>query len=611
MDAKTTGESTTETVELAKIPARLGIALMGERGKLAARSAVQRVKKAVASKLPSALVERIAAARRVPAPKPKKSEPAHNPKEFGPAALLSRDPPIFVTGMAFESMLGIAPAFGRSYRHRPAAFMVYPCWTIDDPNRSAEVIEAAMAHQADHAEHELVFLCNTAAEKERLARGGLNARLLNKNFMVANAIFRPLHDAPVEFDAVYNARFDPRKRHELASAIEKVGYLAYRCASAGEYDAQRKLLARILERNPAHALLNPSKKGLPVRLTPEGVNAALNRAAVGLCLSSVEGSNYASMEYMLAGLPVVSTPSVGGREIYFDHEYCTICDPDPVAVRDAVEAFKARNIPREYIRARTLAKIEPERRRFLALVDDLSDRLGGKRHYDDGIWPFAATSPLVTWKDYRDHLENFAAADARGEGLDADLMRWMAAAKGIQMQVQELRAVVQAIRSRSNCSLLVFGCGNDSTLYESANRDGTTAFIEDDPSWAEKIRPRLKTASVHLIDYKSKLSEWSLLLHRSDRLELDLPEAISGKRWDVILIDGPAGHDNYEQFSGREAPGRMKSIYMASKLVAPGGCVFVHDCERVVEQSYAEQYLGSSRLFVRVQGHAMLHGYAF
>ena len=207
-----------------------------------------------------------------------------------------------------------------------------------------------------------------------------------------------------------------------------------------------------------HALLNPSKKGLPVRLPPEGVNAALNRAAVGLCLSSVEGSNYASMEYMLAGLPVVSTPSVGGREIYFDHEYCTICDPDPVAVRDAVEAFKARNIPRHYIRARTLAKIEPERRRFLALVDDLSDRLGGKRHYDDGIWPFAATSPLVTWKDYRDHLENFAAADARGEGLDADLMRWMAAAKGIQMQVQELRAVVQAIRSRSiarySCSVV-------------------------------------------------------------------------------------------------------------------------------------------------------------
>jgi glycosyltransferase involved in cell wall biosynthesis len=48
------------------------------------------------------------------------------------------------------------------------------------------------------------------------------------------------------------------------------------------------------------------------------VNQGLARAVVGLCLSTVEGSNYASMEYMLAGLPIVSTPSIGGREVYFD-----------------------------------------------------------------------------------------------------------------------------------------------------------------------------------------------------------------------------------------------------------------------------------------------------
>ena len=36
----------------------------------------------------------------------------------------------------------------------------------------------------------------------------------------------------------------------------------------------------------------------------------------------------------------------------------------------------------------------------------------------------------------------------------------------------------------------------------------------------------------------------------------------------------------------------MKSIYMASKLVACGGFVFVHDCDRLVEQQYVAQYLG-------------------
>ena len=579
--------------------------------KTAARSVVQKAKNIAASKLPPALIKKIAAAKRKPAHKGKKPGPEYNPKDFGPVALLSRDPPIFLTGMAFQSMLGIAPAFGRSYGPRAAAFLIYPCWTIENPpSRAAEVVEAAMTHQAEYPAHELVFLCNTAAERELLARGGLNAHLLNKNFTVADAVFRPLADVPVEFDAVYNARFDPRKRHQLASAVEKVAYLAYSYRSTGGYDEQRDLAARINERNPNHVILNPSENGLPVRLPPEGVNAALNRAAVGLCLSSVEGSNYASVEYMLAGLPVVSTPSVGGREIYFDHEYCTICDPDPEAVRDAVEALKARKIPRDHIRARTLARIEPVRRRFLALIDDLCEQLGGKHHYADGVWPFAATSPLVTWKDYRKHLETFAAEDIRGGGLDADLGRWLAAAKGVQMQLPELRAIVQEIRSRPKCSLLVFGCGNDSLLYESANLNGTTAFIEDDVAWAEKIRPKLKEASIHLIDYRSRLSEWVTLLHRPDWLKLDLPEAVSAKRWDVIVIDGPAGHDNYAQYSGQEAPGRMKAIYMAAKLVAPGGCVFVHDCERVVELTYASHYLGNSRLFVRVQGHAILHGYA-
>ena len=79
----------------------------------------------------------------------------------------------------------------------------------------------------------------------------------------------------------------------------------------------------------------------------------------------------------------------------------------------------------------------------------------------------------------------------------------------------------------------------------------------------------------------------------------------------MIVVDGPAGHDDHEKYTGREAPGRMKSIYMASRMVAPGGAVFVHDCDRLVEQQYANRYLGSHRIFVSVKGRALLQGYAF
>ena len=536
--------------------------------------------------------------------------------EFGPAAIFSFDPPIFYCGIAFEECIGIAEAFGKVYGSLPAGFIIYPCWTIDEDYRARCVIEAAKSHQQQYPAHELVFLCNSAGERDRLQAAGLEAHLLNKNFTVSDRIFRPLPNAKIEFDAVYNARFDPRKRHELASKIPRVAYIAFASPLTGTGRDQRIATANTLARH-GHALLNPLKDGLPDRLPPEDVNEALNRAAVGLCLSRVEGSNYASMEYMLAGLPIVSTPSIGGREVYFDHEFCTICEPKPVAVWEAVQRLIERNIPRDYIRNRTLAKIEPERRRFLSLIDDLSERLGGKRQYQDGAWPFGNKSSLVTWKKYREHLDIFEkgrGVTAQGENeqpLQVNIESLLSKTPGVQLQPAEVLPIVRAIRSRPSCSLLVFGCGNDSRLWEDVNSGGTTAFIEDDPAWAENTQTRLKGARVYRSEYGTRLSEWVSLLNGGDNLKLDLPEEVTSRLWDVIVVDGPAGHDNHEKYTGQEAPGRMKSIYMASRLVAPGGAVFVHDCDRLVEQQYANRYLGSHRLFVSVKGRALLQGYAF
>ena len=54
----------------------------------------------------------------------------------------------------------------------------------------------------------------------------------------------------------------------------------------------------------------------------------------------------------------------------------------------------------------------------------------------------------------------------------------------------------------------------------------------------------------------------------------------------------------------------MKSIHAASRLVSPGGRVFVHDCQRPVEQAFVSRYLGDDRVFIEVKGRAVLRGYA-
>jgi uncharacterized protein (TIGR01627 family) len=536
---------------------------------------------------------------------------------YGPCSVISVDPPVLLSGIAFTEYVGIAGAFGRRFGNRPAAFALYPTWTIASKEQAALVIAAARRHMGKYPDHLLLFMCNTGEERDRLVEGGLRAMLLNKNFLVSERNFRPLHNVEIEFDAIYNARFDPLKRHYLADEIEVLAYLSYDdpANTAESRQQQRKIFVDLMMRHPNHVLLNPMDDGLPIRLRPDDVNAALNRAAVGLCLSHMEGANYASMEYLLAGLPVVSTPSIGGREVYFDSDFCTICDPDPGAVRQAVESLRTRHIPRAYVRERTLAKIEPERRRFLDALDDLREAVGGKRQFDDAVWPFPNASELVLWNEHWKHLDAFGELSGWSPGQDREVGGTIAdypdESGQVQLRPEEIRPIVEAIRSRSSCSLLVFGCGNDSVFWETVNEGGTTVFLEDDPGWAEKIGSRLQQAQVHEVRYDTALEQWESLLHRPDLLELDLPPEIEAKRFDVILVDGPAGHDGHLELTGRDAPGRMQSIYMASKLVGPDGFVFVHDCDRVVEQRYATEYLGAERLFLRVEGRALLQGYEF
>lgn len=333
-----------------------------------------------------------------------------------PAQLLSVEPAVFLTGMPYERFLGIAEPFAQRYGNAKAGFLVFPSWSIE----SRRMIPAIQAQHADHSarypDHRFLFICNTPKETELLRGIGIPALFLNKNITVSERIFRPIEETPVEFDAVYNARFVRGKHHELTAAVPRVGYITY---IEGDLNQEfRTLYPAALARNPDHALLNGLEDGLPARMSQVEVNAAINRAAVGLILSKVEGSNYATMEYLLAGLPVVSTPSRGGRDVFFDPEYCIVCAHDAAAVRDAVAALRARNIPREYIRARTLAKIEPERRRFLTLVDDMIVRLGGVPRHEDGVWPYGEKISGVPWRHFEVHLDEFATRRRAECGAD-------------------------------------------------------------------------------------------------------------------------------------------------------------------------------------------------
>ena len=87
---------------------------------------------------------------------------------------------------------------------------------------------------------------------------------------------------------------------------------------------------------------------------------------------------------------------------------------------------------------------------------------------------------------------------------------------------------------------------------------------------------------------------------------MDLPREVMETPWDVIFVDAPEGYDMSFEMT---QPGRMQSIYMASILGQKGlSHVFVHDCDRPVEQVYCTRFLTHASL---VQSIDKLRHYKF
>lgn len=327
-----------------------------------------------------------------------------------PSAVLHRGPLISYSGIVPDAPLGIASLCRFGLNAQKAWFLVSPTWSIEKEDLVRIIRKQTVTHRLVNPGHRFVFLCNTEKEVEMLRAAGEAAMLHNKTTTVADTIFRPLDQTVIEFDAIYNAQLARWKRHELTHGIERCAFLFYRGINTSG-DDERNLIARHLARSPRHEFINElDETGCPVRLPPDTVNRHLNRAAVGLCLSEVEGAMFACAEYLLAGLPIVTTPNKGGRDYYFNDDFCIKVPADQRSVADAVKALKDRKIPRDHIRKETLKLVSAGRRDFVDLVNTILDESRSGERLAGG-WPFR-DPVIMKWRDWRAAREHLVSGQA-------------------------------------------------------------------------------------------------------------------------------------------------------------------------------------------------------
>lgn len=187
----------------------------------------------------------------------------------------------------------------------------YHEWLVDHDLRMLKAL--------DIDQEKFVILANDVRDYKLFSERGFECIIVNNCSWIDPQVF-PESFAEKDYDAIYVARNVEFKRHYLASNIRN---LALVC---GPPLGEPKGSADVLK--PAWINTEPLKQ--------QEVADMISKSKVGLILSEHEGACYASSEYLLSGIPVVSTISLGGRDYFYNSYNSIVCNPDPDEISEAV-----------------------------------------------------------------------------------------------------------------------------------------------------------------------------------------------------------------------------------------------------------------------------------
>jgi glycosyltransferase involved in cell wall biosynthesis len=299
--------------------------------------------------------------------------------------ILATDPPIVSTISNYpfsrkspfhRSLVGNVPDLCLPKWFAPAHVLEHVAgWTVPI-HRMAKFKARQIAHQLEQREYHLMV--NARDEDWVRKLFGISGGCFSHNIYINEHLYQPANE-PKIYDAIYTAQLTAFKRLSLAKQVARL--------TIASYGGDLRAFCPDLQ----HADFN--REFLPRRELAK----KYNQSYVGLCLSAQEGAMLASCEYLLCGIPVVSTPSKGGRDEFFSPHNSIIVPPDPERVAQAVEQWKAAPPDPTEIRQEVLEKINALRLAYCTYIAKLIDRSGGVSQH-----------PAVLMEQYFDRPDGIA-----------------------------------------------------------------------------------------------------------------------------------------------------------------------------------------------------------
>lgn len=312
--------------------------------------------------------------------------------------VMSSHPLVTFSKRSQDVPVGIASVRPDFFRGRDALHLIGFSFSNETPWEFEAFSNDIQALAKELPTNHFAVAANTEFEAYLLSTKGIPSMLANQSVFLDETAFRPLTDPPEPqlFDAIYNARLDPQKRHALAREVKSLALLYMSVPGDPHflYDEVRQQLPH------ARFLNHEAGDGAYQILNVEQSNRLMNQARVGLALSAVEGTMRAAFEYLLCGLPVVSTRSIGGRDRFFMAPFAKITGDDPGEIAAAVTQLVDRQLDKRAIRAHTMRILKFERHNYLIALNKLIKATLGVDNAFPSFAPFLGRG-----------LERFRSAD--------------------------------------------------------------------------------------------------------------------------------------------------------------------------------------------------------
>ena len=280
-------------------------------------------------------------------------------RRFAETYVFSSNPAVVcLTWMGFRAAL-----HDEMKDRRLTVLYVFFFWML--PEEVAGMAQKIKTNLARYPKHRVVMLCNEQFVVDSFCAEGVEAIFCNHNCLINENYFTIDETAVKKYDAIYNAAMSGYKRHPLAAKINSLALITYRYAGTYAPDYEKEVRACL-----GHAAWLVDAYEASQKAPPAEVARYNNQCRAGLCLSAREGAMFASIEYLLCGLPVVTTRNMGGRDAFFEPGYVEWVEDDPDAVHQGLVKLLARAPAGADIRRRVLEKMEEHRQRLRDLLKD-------------------------------------------------------------------------------------------------------------------------------------------------------------------------------------------------------------------------------------------------